>query len=121
MSDLSILQLPAQIVDIKPRVDKSIKISFESRELSGEEAALIFDNFRGEGWLAYKPNTSSEIDVKDIPAVDADAGIESPSKRLRKRIYVLWEQQGKKGSFDNFYLAIMQRFMNEIEERLEDT
>lgn len=118
MSD-QIVKLPAQIVGMNPRSDRSWRISFETRELTGDEAAILAENFQGEGWLLFSPNISSSVEAKDIPKIDADAGVESPSVKLRKRLYVLWAQQGKKGSFENFYLNKMQKFMEFIEEKLE--
>lgn len=115
-----LITVPAQVMGMNPRADRSWKLVFEtSKELSGEDVKILADNFQGEGWLLFKPNSTGEISVKDVPETDADAGVESPSKRLRKRIYVLWEQKGKKGSFDNFYLATMSKFMEMVEEKLE--
>lgn len=119
MVEPQIIKLPAQIVGMNPRADRSWRINFETRELTGEEAAILADNFQGEGWLLFRPNADSSIEAKDIPVIDADAGIESPSVKLRKRLYVLWVQKGKKGSFDNFYLTTMQKFLEFVEQKLE--
>jgi hypothetical protein len=116
MADL--LQVPSQVMDFRPRADGSYKLTFETRTLTGEEVALLANNFRGEGWLVFRPNAAS-IELGDIPHTDADAGLESPSSRLRKRIYILWDQEGRKGSFDNYYLATIGKFMEYIESRLE--
>lgn len=113
-----LMQVPAQVTDFRPRADGSYNIKFETRALSGEELALLGNNFRGEGWLVWKPN-SDGLTEDEIPAVDADAGLESPSSRLRKRIWLLWDQGGRKGSFDNFYLATIGKFMEYIESKLE--
>lgn len=113
------LTVPAQVIDMKPRADRSWKISFETRELKGEEVKLLADNFQGEGWLLFKPNLDSDIELNDIPDTDADAGIESPSVRLRKRLFILWKQQGSNGSFDNFYRDYIQKFMTFVESKLD--
>ncbi len=112
-----LIQIPAQVMDFRPRADRSYRITFETQELSGEQLAILGNNFQGEGWLVFKPN--GDIAIGDIPQTDADAGIESPSVKLRKRLWLLWKQQGKKGSFDNFYLSAMQKFNESVEARLE--
>jgi hypothetical protein len=113
-----IVTVPAMVIGMKPRADRSWRIDFETRELTGEQVKILADNFQGEGWLLFKPNVDSDIDSADIPTVDADAGMESPSVKLRKRLYLLWRQQGGKGSFDNYYLTYIQKFMDFIESKL---
>ncbi len=103
---------------MQPRQDRSWKLTFETRELSGEQVKLLADNFQGEGWLLFKPN-GDDISVDEIPTVDAEAGIESPSIRLRKRLYVLWKQRGVQSSFESFYLDYIQRFLEFIDSKLE--
>ena len=113
-----LIQVPCLVVDMKPKADRSWKLSFETRELTGEEVKLLAENLQGQGWLVFKPNEESIV-VDEIPTVDADAGVESPSSRLRKRIYLYWKQRGRKGSFDAFYWDTMQKFMEFVEERLK--
>lgn len=114
-----LIQVPAQVMGMNPRADRSWTLKFETRELSGDEVALLADNFQGEGWLLFKPNPDSGIESSEIPVTDADAGMESPSVKLRKRLWLLWKQQGSKGSFDNYYLASIQKFMEFVETKLE--
>lgn len=111
-----LIQAPAQLIGFQPKADRSYKLTFETRELSGEEVALLADSFQQEGWVLFKPNEA--IVDSDIPEVDADAGLESPSVRLRKRLWVYWKQQGKRGSFEAFYLAFMQKQLDAIEAKL---
>jgi hypothetical protein len=114
-----LITVPAQVIGMKPRADRSWKLEFETRELAGDEVKILADNFQGEGWLLFRPNPDSGIESAEIPNTDADAGMESPSIKLRKRLWLLWKQQGSKGSFDNFYLTYIQRFMEFIESKLE--
>lgn len=118
MASEDLIQVPAIVAGMSPRQDRSWKLTFETRELTGEEVKILADHFQGEGHLLFKPN-ADDISLSEIPDTDADAGIESPSVKLRKRIYLLWKQQGQKGSFDNFYLATIAKFMEAIEGRLE--
>ena len=114
----SIITVPAQVTGMSPRADRSWTLKFETQELAGEQVKILADNYQGMGWLLFKPNSDSGVQLSEIPTTDADAGIESPSVKLRKRIYLLWDQGGRQGSFDNFYLATIQKFMQFIESKL---
>lgn len=92
-------------------------MSFETgRELNGEEVKVLVDNFQGEGWLQFSPNNELMSPPPDEPA---DAGVKSPSIRLRDLLYALWAQQGSKGSFDAFYGAKMDALHQQVREMLD--
>lgn len=112
------VQLPAEIVDIRPRADRSWKLSFETRQLSGEEAALLIDNFQGTGWLVFSPNELQETDVPDTPA---EPGTKTPSQRLRASIMVLWKSQGGKGDPESFYRSYCERLIEYVQSKIGDT
>lgn len=112
-----LLQVPAQVTDIRPKADKSVKLSFETRELRGEEAALLFDNLQGEGWLVFSPN-SKGITEEEIPKDIAYNGAKSQSKRLRDVIYVYWKQQGENGDFETFYRVTLEKLIEHIKSKL---
>lgn len=115
MSEL--IQVPASVIDIKPRADKSWKLSFETRELSGSEVKILADNFMGEGYLVFKPN--DEIAPVDIPQGNAEAGTKSQSARLRDVIFVLWKQKGGKGDFETFYRVYLEKLIEYTKSKLE--
>lgn len=117
MAGTGLVQIPAQIVDFRPRADRSYKISFETRQLSGEELAILADNFQGEGWLVFSPN---EINQADIPDVQAEPGTRTPSSRLRATIMVLWKQQGSKGDPESFYRSTMEKLIEYMKTKLEE-
>ena len=115
MSDL--IQVPAQVINMNPRQDRSWKIVFETRELSGEEVKLLADNFQGEGWLVFKPN--GDIAVAEIPKGKADSGTKSQSERLRDVIFVLFKQKGGKGDFETFYRVYLEKLIEYTKTKLE--
>jgi hypothetical protein len=112
------LQIPVQVGEIKPRKDRSWKIAFETRELSGDEVKILVDNMSGEGWLVFSPN---ELLDADVPKENADSGMgdKSPSSRLRAVMWVWWKQKGKQGTFNQFYENWMERKINEVKEHLD--
>lgn len=113
MADL--IQIPVIVLDMRPRQDKSWRISFETRELSGAEVSLLASNLQGEGWLVYKPN---EIKVDEIPDDPAESGTKSQSQRLRDVIYVLYKQKGK-GDFETFYRLYLEKLIDFTKDKLE--
>lgn len=112
---MNLIQVPAQVINMNPRADKSWRLQFETRELSGDEVALLADNFQGEGWLVFKPNEIKQI---EIPDTDADSGTKSQSQRLRDVIYVLYKQKGK-GDFETFYRLYLEKLIELTKSKLE--
>lgn len=114
----TLLQLPAQLVDFKPRADRSWRIVFETRELMGSEVATMVDNFQGEGWLLWKPN-SDGIEPEELPTDVADSGIKTPGQRLRAKLFVVWKQRGGKGDFEGFYRTYVQKLLDALDEQID--
>lgn len=105
-----LIQVPAQVVGMNPRQDRSWLLKFETRELSGEEVKILADNFQGEGWLVFKPNTEG-INREEIPTSSADAGMKSQAQRLRSAIMVLWKRTGGKGDPEAFYRTFSEKLI----------
>ena len=112
-----LISVPAQVMNMSPRADKSWKLTFETRWLTGEEVKILADNFQGEGWLLFKPN--GEIDISEVPQGNADSGTKSQSQRLRDVIYVLYKQQGVKSDFETFYRLYLERLIEYVKSKLE--
>ena len=114
---MDLIQVPAQVVGMNPKADKSWKLVFETRELMGEEVKLLVDTFQGEGWLVFKPN-SDGVAVEEVPKDIADSGAKSQSKRLRDVIFVYWKQQGGKGDFETFYRVTLEKLIDYVKSKL---
>lgn len=115
MADL--ISVPAQVMNMNPRADRSWKIVFETRELSGEEVKILADNFQGEGWLVFKPN--GDIQIEEIPEGRADSGTKSQSQRLRDVIFILYKQQDSKVDFETFYRVYLEKLIEYTKTKLE--
>jgi hypothetical protein len=112
-----LISVPAQVVNMNPRQDRSWKLVFETRELSGEEVKILADNFQGEGWLLFKPN--GDISEEEIPEGKADSGTKSQSQRLRDVIFVLYKQQDSKVDFETFYRVYLEKLIEYTKTKLE--
>lgn len=118
MPDKVLVSVPAEVVDIRPKVDRSWKLSFNTRELTGDEVAILADNFQGEGWLVFKPN--GEIAAQDIPKGNADSGVKTQSQRLRDIIFIDWKQHGESGNFENYYRNYLEKLIEFAKSRLAE-
>lgn len=118
MPDNVLVSVPAEVVDIRPKVDRSWKLSFNTRELSGHEVAILADNFQGEGWLVFKPN--GNITQEEIPQGKADSGVKTQSQRLRDVIFVDYKQHGEKGDFESYYRTYLEKLIEFAKSRLKE-
>lgn len=112
--------LPVLFVNPVFKVDGSVKLVFETREMPGVEIAILADYRQKEGWLLFSPN-ADELKVADIPDEKADSmtGQKTQAQRLRGVIYRLWEQNGKKGDSEAYYRSMMEKLIEQLKEKLE--
>lgn len=113
-------QLPAQLTKVTSRSDRSYKLEFSTRELNGKDAAILLDDLMSEGWLLW--SSTGELEDKDVPKEKADTGLlggKSPSQRLRAVLYILWEQSGKSGQFEDYYRRRIETIIETVKDKLE--
>lgn len=112
--------LPASLKKVTSRADRSYDLTFSTRDLAGSEASFLLDQLQTEGWLLYSPN--DDIEDTDVPDEKADAmvGQKTQAQRLRAVIYVLWEQRGGTGNFEEYYRSYLEIIIEQIKSKLED-
>lgn len=111
--------VPVQFVKPIFKVDRSVKLEFETRELNGLEIAILADSRQTEGWLVF--SNSDDITEADIPDEKPDAmlGQKTQAQRLRGVIYRTWEQNGKKGDSETYYKMVMEKLIEQLKDKLE--
>lgn len=93
-----------------------MRAGFVTNEISDEEK-LILTKLHGQfGYLLFQPN---QFSVEDLPTEQAEDKNKTPSKRLRASLFVLWQQEGKKGDFENFYREKMEKLISFIKDKLD--
>ncbi len=107
------LTLPAILNPISRRKDRSVKLSFETRELSDDEVLALLKLEGAEGHLVYAPN-EADIDDSDVPDYKAEVGVKSASERLRAVIYVHYKQAVE----DGLYVGIADVFYKEMMDKI---
>lgn len=110
--------LPAILSGVASRKDRSYTLKFETRELRGEEAAILLDQLQAEGWLLFSSNELKEADIPDEKA-DSMTGQKTQAQRLRGVVYRLWEQNGKKGNSEEYYRTVMESLIDQLKEKLD--
>jgi hypothetical protein len=118
---MSLFQLPGEVSKVTSMSNRRLRIQFDSQEnLSQEQMATTMGLVEKYVWACFMPDTEIAIeDVINLPKLPArEDNQKSDSQRLRACLYVLWEQQGKKGDYELFYRTQMDRFINAVKEKL---
>lgn len=115
------IQLPVIVTSLATKVDGSISIKLETRELSGQDSAKLFDLRGSEAWAIISPSEIKEEDVK-LPNERPDPAIgqKTPSQRLRAVLYRLWEQNKSGTDFESFYRIRLEQVIDKFKEKLHD-
>lgn len=114
------ITVPAMVERITMRKDKSVKIEFETQEMSPEEAALLFGMTNTIGYLAYKATPITKEEVVELPDETPEfKDDKTPSQRLRAVLYVYWKEKTEhKVPFTQFYAGIIERMIEAYKEKL---
>lgn len=112
------VQVPVLVNSIASKKDGSMKLTLETREVSPEEATKIFELRNSEAWMFL---AASQITEVEIPAEKPDPamGKKTPGQRLRNTLYVLWQQKGSQGNFEQYYNAQMENMIEQVKENLQ--
>lgn len=111
--------LPAILNPISRRKDKSVKLSFETRELGSDEILSLMSLEGNEMWLCVAPN-ENEI---EIPEEKAEVEEKSASERLRGVLFVWFKQESDKGkfigTFETFKREKMEAIIEGVKKKLQ--
>ena len=114
-------QLPSQLEGYRSLKDRTIKLMFETGELSPEQMANIHYSLNKVGYLAFSPDpfATHELEEIDKLKVEFDDTGKPPSQRLRAVLFKLWEQTPESYStFNDFYNARMEKLINHFKDKL---
>jgi len=118
---MNAVTLPAVFSGIQSKVDRSYKLTFNTRELSGDYAAELLRMNMAECWLIVAPS-EKDADQAEVPEGKPETGStgKTPSQRLRAVLFVLWKQLGSNGDFEDYYRTQMERFIEIVKSNLDD-
>lgn len=109
------MKFAAYFTGFSSRSDGSAGLRFATQEITSEEFAELSKALNQFGWLLFKENS---ISSEDIPDEDATEG-KKPSQRLRASLYILWDQNGKKGDWESYYRLQMDKVIEHVKSKLE--
>ena len=115
-------QLPAGLESYRSLKDGTLKLSFETGEISPEQMANIHHSLNKVGFLAFSPDPFATHELEEIDKLKveySDTG-KPLSQRLRAVLYRLWEQkpEGYK-VFNDFYNSKMEVLITHFKDKLE--
>lgn len=114
------ITLPAILKVPRFRADKSLTLSFDTRELGSDEALVVLSLAGSEGYLLFAPN---EISEKDIPTEPAEVESKTQAQRIRSVLYILYKQETERakfvGSFDSFYKEKTEKYIEHLKGKIE--
>lgn len=113
------VKLPVIFTGIQSKVDGSYKLTFGTRELAGSDAAVLLGLANKEAWLLISPDDS--LDNVDVPKARPDSGTgqKTPGQRLRAITFLIWQQAGKPGDFEDYYRQRMERIIEQFKAKLD--
>jgi hypothetical protein len=117
------VKLPAIFSGIQSKVDGSYKLTFNTRELSGSDAAVLLGMANKEAWVLVAPDENSLEDV-EVPTTRPDSLMprKTPAARQRAVMYLYWRGQGSEpvlGSFDSWYASVIERNIDQWKGKLD--
>jgi len=114
--------LPVTLESYRSLKDKSVKLQFETGELTPENLVGIASSIQKFGYLAFKEDKfrTAEINVLEDLESDYEDKSKTPSKRLRNVLYRAWEQDPKGyKDFNLYYDFQMEKLIEHFKSKLE--
>lgn len=102
--------------------DKTLKITFETNEPTGEQLVQIASLMGDFGWLAFKKDHFKEKEVEILDSLKSDYQDNGKSKaqRLRAVLYRCWETDNLGYEvFDDYYNNRMEHLIMHFKGKLE--
>ena len=115
-------QIPAILEGYRSLKDRTIKLSFETGELSPEQMSNIHYSLNKVGFVAFAPDAlaTQELNELDQLKVEYNDVGKPASQRLRAVLFLLWKQEpeGYKTSVDH-YNAKMEQLIEHFKNKLD--
>jgi len=101
--------------------DGAVRVFVDTQELSSEDMKTIFDLYGKYGFFVFAEDAKTQLrtEFENLPKVKLKDKDNSPSKRLRSVLFVLFKQEGITGDFEEFYRLEIEKFILQIKEKLE--
>jgi hypothetical protein len=114
--------IPAQLESYRSLKDRTLKITFETNELNGQDLLGVAENLNRFGFLAFKTDPFREDEKQAIEAAEVGYGDKgkTPSQRLRGVLYVLYQKDNEGfDTFTRFYDHHMEKLLKHYKDKLD--
>lgn len=101
---------------ISTRKDGTLKVTIETNELHTEDSVYLMKNVNKQGYFYFQEAPFSEINIPDIKLNEFET--KTKSQIQRNVLWRLWEANGKKGDFEAYYNASMEKIIDQLKEKL---
>ena len=113
--------LPAQLDGLRTLADKTLKITFETNELTPQDLLGLMENMHQFGYLAFKKEPFGEKEKEMLEEIKSDFEFKgkSSSQRLRSVLYVMFQNNNE--GFDSsvkHYEHWMERIITQMKTKL---
>lgn len=114
------VSVPATIAKITTMADRSLRLEVDTQEITDPEVKrTIFEMHDKLGYFFFNESEIRQIDTSKLPEVaPIEKGEKTPSERLRAVLYVWHEQQKLTEPFDTFYRRTIEKYIQQIKEKL---
>lgn len=116
------LILPAFLESYRSLKDRTLKLVYETSELSPEQISTLHQSVNKSGFLAFNTepfNTKNLAFLSDME-VDYDDPQKTPSKRLRGVLYRNWEKESEGyKTFEDYYRSKMEVIIVHFKGKLD--
>ena len=116
------LIIPAFLESYRSLKDRTLKLVYETSELSPDQISTLHTSVTKTGFLAFHTDPFSTKDLAFITdmEVDYDDPGKTPSKRLRGVLYRNWEQESEGyKTFEDFYRSKMEIILVHFKGKLD--
>jgi len=113
---------PAILESFRSLKDKTMKVIFETQELTPEQFTGISQNLGGFGYIAFKETKFKDKEREVIENLEPDYNDTKKSKgqQLRGVFYRLWEQTPEGfETFTLYYEHHMEKLVNHFKKKLD--
>ena len=115
-------QLPAVLEGYRSLKDRTLKITFETGEMTPEQMANVHYSLNKVGFVCFSPDPFATHELEEIDKLKvefSDIG-KPPSQRLRAVLYKLWEQKPEGYSlFNDYYNGKMETLIEHFKSKIE--
>jgi hypothetical protein len=117
-----VLILPVTFEGLQSRVDKSLKVTIVTSEVTPDVAGALFEMQRGFGYVAIKPVEFEAQEREMLEALETDFVDDkkkTPSQMLRAVLYLNWKEDNRGfAEFKAFYRNEMTRIIDQYRAKI---